>query len=189
MDVNSSEAELDSSKPCWPDFEWAGFCQAAGSSVGQALFTAPVLSLFIGVIIGLAYPIRDALFDQHGSLKLFGDVMSITGQPAVPASNIVMAGSIFHGIAAAVEAFGWMEWWQSLLGQCPCFSGQCCRVQPPQVEERVQHSEGTEMQSMQRLPNRFQTQIDEESGSRFRTGRNTETDASAFELDAEVEQP
>lgn len=75
-----------------------------------------MIAVALGIAIGLISPLSRALFSDGGSLKIFGDVLKIVGQPAIPASNVVMAGSVFHGIVAASNATGCGAWLARWIG-------------------------------------------------------------------------
>lgn len=65
----------------------------------KAIITPPVLGIIGGVVIGLSGPLRSLLFVPGGALQPIGDVLALVGQPSVPCSNLILGGSLYHGLA------------------------------------------------------------------------------------------
>lgn len=105
----------------------SGLCASCLSTMQKALLTPPVVAVAGGITIGLITPLSSALFEDGGSLKIFGDVLIIVGQPAIPASNVVLAGSVYHGIVAASNALGCGPWLSKAWQSC-CFTRELARA-------------------------------------------------------------
>lgn len=64
----------------------------------KAVLTPPVLGIIGGVVIGLSDGLHWLLFVPGGPLQPVGDVLALVGQPSVPCSNLILGGSLYHGL-------------------------------------------------------------------------------------------
>ena len=62
----------------------------------------PIVAVFVGILIGLT-PLSGLLFGPAAPFAGLGDVLTLFGQGSVPAANIVLAGSLYGGLADAVR--------------------------------------------------------------------------------------
>jgi predicted permease len=102
---------LEAARERWEEWEaderWGGAAQSlreCGKAMRAGLLTPPVVAIAIGILVGLT-PLQGALFERGGSLLPVGDVVATLGAAAIPMSNLVLAGSLFHGLRDAYERF------------------------------------------------------------------------------------
>ena len=72
--------------------------QFAVQTARKVLLTPPMVGIGVGVVIGLIEPLRTAFFVRGGLLQSIGDITAMLGTPCVPLSNLVLAGSLYHGV-------------------------------------------------------------------------------------------
>lgn len=85
---------------------FSSLCQSGASvylmhaleTAKKSFLTPPVVAIFMGMGIGLWGGLRKAMFQRGGWLQPLGDVVNLLGQPSIPLSNLILAGSLFHGI-------------------------------------------------------------------------------------------
>lgn len=105
-------------------------CRAVAT---QVLTSPPVVGVVVGALIGLLTPVSDTLFLSSGLFRPIGSVIETFGAAMVPVSNLVLAGSLYHGSidtikrlsAGAIPGELWCRW-AVARWCCPCCSACLC---------------------------------------------------------------
>jgi predicted permease len=74
----------------------------AGVAIRHGLLTPPVLAIAVGIIVGLSGG-GDVFFKRGGGLFPLGEVILLLADGAVPLSNLVLAGSLYHGLRETIQ--------------------------------------------------------------------------------------
>lgn len=100
----------------------------------QVLTSPPVLGIAGGSCLGLVRPAGDALFSPAGSLAPVGSVISTLGAAMVGSSNLVLAGSLYHG---SVDTLARLR----RRGKLPCAARPCQAQAPPPMQRAAASGE------------------------------------------------
>ncbi|KAA0158345.1 hypothetical protein FNF31_05030 [Cafeteria roenbergensis] len=114
----------------WQVMLW-GFGAPAAEEV---LTSPPVLGIAGGSCLGLVRPAGDALFSPAGSLAPVGSVISTLGAAMVGSSNLVLAGSLYHG---SVDTLARLR----RRGKLPCAARPCQAQAPPPMQRAAASGE------------------------------------------------
>jgi len=86
--------------PVAPQRPRGSACASACSTViSQVLTSPPVVAIAVGALLGLVPILGATLFEDGGALRPLGSVIDTLGAAMVGMSNLVLAGSLYHGSA------------------------------------------------------------------------------------------
>lgn len=77
---------------------------SVAAAARKALLTPPMLGIAIGVVVGMWPALGSAMFGADGWLAPVGGVTTLLGAPSVPISNLILGGSLYHGIVDLLAA-------------------------------------------------------------------------------------
>lgn len=71
----------------------------------KAILTPPIIAIMIGIVVGVAAPLRTTFFTKTGSLTSVGLVITQLGSPTIPLGNLLLGASLFSGLVDVYARF------------------------------------------------------------------------------------